>query len=136
MDIPIKISCMGIVISKTNHVLILKSDEEWVFPKGHVELNEKLTDTACREVYEESGINISSKECIGMIDEFNYYFEGEEALKVIKVYLFVVTKKQYIEFNRDEGFTDGKWVTIKEAFECLTHNDSKKSLAKALEALK
>ena len=25
-EIPMKISCMGIVISKTNHILILKSD--------------------------------------------------------------------------------------------------------------
>ena len=33
---------MGIVVSKTNHILILKGDEEWIFPKGHVELDENL----------------------------------------------------------------------------------------------
>jgi len=70
----------GIVVSRTNHILILKNDEEWIFPKGHVELDENLIDTACREVYEESGVNISSKDCKGMIDEFDYYFDGEEAI--------------------------------------------------------
>ena len=83
----------GIVVSRTNHILILKNDEEWIFPKGHVELDENLIDTACREVYEESGVNISSKDCKGMIDEFDYYFDGEEAIApslLIKTYLEIM----------------------------------------------
>ena len=39
-----KISSMGIVISKGGQVLLLNSDGEWVFPKGHVEHGEDYVE--------------------------------------------------------------------------------------------
>ncbi|MBS4536680.1 NUDIX domain-containing protein [Clostridium sp. D2Q-14] len=95
MDVPVKVSSMGIVVAKLNLqkilVLILNCDDEWVFPKGHVELGESWIDAACREVKEESGVMLKQGECLGLIDEFSFYFEGEKAIKEIKVHLFVIS---------------------------------------------
>lgn len=96
---------------------------------------ENLIETACREVKEESGIEIKPEECIGLVHEFSFYFHGEKANKLIKVHEFVISKIQPIIYNKREEFTDGKWMTIEEAFNILTHDDVKNALKKALIAL-
>lgn len=40
-------------------VLLVKGFSKWGFPKGHVDPGESLTDTAEREVYEETGIKVT-----------------------------------------------------------------------------
>ena len=48
----------GVVVFKDDLVLIIKHKNGHIdFPKGHVEGNETLEETAIREVFEETGIN-------------------------------------------------------------------------------
>ena len=51
-------SC-GIVLFHENKVLLLKykGGGHWDFPKGHIENNESETETALRELKEETGIS-------------------------------------------------------------------------------
>ena len=138
-NIPTKTSSMGIILVKPNSkemkVLTLECGGEWVFPKGHVMTGENFIEAACREVKEESAVEIKPEECIGLIHEFNFYFDGEKANKLIKVHAFVISEIQPIIYNEDEDFTDGKWMTIEEAFSILKHDDAKNALKKALIAL-
>lgn len=138
-NIPTKISSMGIILVKPNSkevkVLSLECGGEWVFPKGHVMPGENFIEAACREVKEESAVEIKPKECIGLIHEFSFYFDGEKANKLVKVHAFVISEIQSIIYNKDEDFTGGKWIAIEEAFNILTHEDAKNALRKALAAL-
>ena len=132
-----KISSMAIVIVKDSlNVLLLNNEGEWVFPKGHVEENEDFIDTAIRELKEESGILVHRNECLGQIDEFKFYFDGENAMKVIKVFAFLVNELQDINYSKQEGFIDGKWFNSEDAINYLTHDDARNALKKALNKIK
>ncbi|MBO7528134.1 MAG: NUDIX domain-containing protein [Clostridia bacterium] len=131
-----KISSMAIVFAKNRNnckVLLLNNEGEWVFPKGHVEDGETYIMTAIRELYEESGVVVQQKDCLGQVDEFSFYFDGEKAIKIIKVFLFVIEKTQSIKYNKAEGFIDAGWYDINHAISILKHDDAKNSLTKAVE---
>lgn len=133
-----KISSMAIVIAKTNNeqkVLQLNNDGEWVFPKGHVEQNETYIQAAIRELKEEADVNVIENQCIGQVDEFRFYFDGEKAVKVIKVFAFVVKEMREINFNKEEGFIDAGWFNVEEAITKLKHDDARNALKKALASL-
>ncbi len=130
-----KVSAMGIVLSKTGpelEVLILESDGEWVFPKGHVEEGEDLTGAAIREVQEETGVTLASEDHRGQVDTFSFYFDGEKAVKVIEVQCFFIAARPEITVNRGEGFTCGRFVPASQAAKMVTHDDARAALAKAV----
>ena len=114
-------------------ILMLNSEGEWVFPKGHVEDGETYIAAAVRELKEEADVDIRQEDCIGQVDEFSFYFDGEKAKKVIKVFGFVTSKEQKITYNQNECFIDGQWVDISSAIEKLKHDDAKNALRKFLE---
>lgn len=130
-----KISSMAIVVGSVEDekkVLMLNSEGEWVFPKGHVEQGETEVAAAIRELKEEAGIDVTEEECLGQVDEFKFYFDGEKAVKVIKVYLFNIDRFPEILFNKDECFIDGKWIDVKDSVDKLTHDDARQALNKGL----
>ena len=130
-----KVSSMAIVIAKLEDerkVLLLNSEGEWVFPKGHVEKNETYIETAIRELKEESNVIVKEEECIGQVDEFCFYFDKEDALKVIKVFCFEIDELREIKLNKDEYFIDGQWFKSEEAIKILKHDDARNALKKDL----
>ena len=46
----------GVVINDKNEILFIFRDEKWDLPKGKAEKNENITQTAMREVKEETGV--------------------------------------------------------------------------------
>lgn len=133
-----KISSMAIVVAKKENkfnVLLLNSEGEWVFPKGHVEPNETELHAAIRELYEESNVLVNEQESIGQVDEYKFYFSGENAVKVIKVFAFIINEEKEISYNKNEGFIDGKWFEIYDALSMLKHDDAKNALRKVIEKL-
>lgn len=134
-----KISSMAIVIAKKEKnlkALLLNNDGEWVFPKGHLEANETELDAAIRELYEESNVKVNAQESIGQVDEYKFYFSGENAVKVIKVFAFIINDEREITYNKNEGFIDGKWVEVDYALKMLKHNDAKNALEKTIKKIK
>lgn len=70
---------VGVIVLKDGKVLLGKrkhshGDGTWNFPGGHLEFGESLEDCAAREVFEESGISISS---VKKGPYTNDYFETE-----------------------------------------------------------
>ena len=132
-----KISSMAIVIAgeKNGKVLLLNSEGEWVFSKGHVENGETYLETAIRELYEEAGVIVEPKDCVGQVDEFSFYFKGEDALKVIKVFGFKIKEPQNIVLNKEECFIDGQWIDADKVDSMLKHDDAKNAFKKFIEKL-
>lgn len=134
-----KISSMAIVIAKKEKnlkALLLNNDGEWVFPKGHLEANETELDAAIRELYEESNVKVNAQESIGQVDEYKFYFSGENAVKVIKVFAFIINDEREITYNKNEGFINGKWIEVDDALKMLKHNDAKNVLEKTIKKIK
>lgn len=131
-----KISSMAIVIAKLREerkVLLLNSEGEWVFPKGHVEEDETYLETAIRELKEESSVTVTKEESLGQVDEFKFYFDKEDALKIIKVFAFEINELREIKYNKEECFIDGKLLDSGIAIKILKHDDARNALKKALE---
>lgn len=130
---------MAIVIAKKEKnlkALLLNNDGEWVFPKGHLEANETELDAAIRELYEESNVKVNAQESIGQVDEYKFYFSGENAVKVIKVFAFIINDEREITYNKNEGFINGKWIEVDDALKMLKHNDAKNALEKTIKKIK
>jgi 8-oxo-dGTP pyrophosphatase MutT (NUDIX family) len=125
---------MGIVLTKTvpSQVLVIENDGEIVFPKGHVEPDEARAATAIREVKEETGVDLSFTNYLGKIDQFEFYFEGEKAIKVIEVHLFIVDQVQSTTPNLLEGISKAYWMDAVQAMEKLSHNDARAALSKSI----
>lgn len=109
--------------------LVLKSrTTDWEFPKGGIEGDEELQQTAIRELEEETGI--SGVELIdGFREDYSYVFEagGERIHKT--VHLFIGhTHEASAEISREHN--DYQWRTYEQAYNTLTHDSTKSILDK------
>lgn len=133
------ISCMGVVTYIQNDqifVALLKDkDDNWVLPKGHFKKGETFVETAIREVLEETQIKLKKENLIDKIGEFNYFSDTENSDKNIKVYLFKIDELQKIIPLEKENFTEGKWLTLKEAINKVTYQEQKEVLEKVKNVL-
>lgn len=140
MNATMNITSMGIVISKTKtntmtnicYVLILRNNNKWVFPMINSDDYESFVQATCFGIEKESGIIVLPENCLGTIDEFSYYCEEEYDEKFVKSNLFVIDRCDPIIFNESEGFTNGKWVYVNDAFAYLDDEYAKDSLKKAI----
>jgi len=101
----------------------------WTLPKGWIDGDETLEETAVREVKEEGGIEAKIVEKIGTIKYFYLHPERGNILKFVTFFL--------MEWKSDlpEGF-DGEtsevvWLPFKEAYKKLSHSGEKQILKKA-----
>lgn len=133
------ISCMGVVTYIQDDqifVALLKDkDDNWVLPKGHFKEGETFVETAIREVLEKTQIKLKKENLIDKIGEFNYLSDTENSDKNIKVYLFKIDELQKIIPLETENFTEGKWLTLKEAINKVTYQEQKEVLEKVKNVL-
>lgn len=120
-----KEKCCGAIVFHDGKFLLVKHKNggHIAFPKGHMERGESEEDTAIREVFEETGLNIK------IIDGFRYemvYKIYNNTLK--KVVFFQGEKISGKEKTQEDEISDLMWVTYEEAYKLLTHEDSKKML--------
>lgn len=126
----------GIVFDKSRVLLVEVTYpyREYIFPKGTVEVGETLEETAVREVSEETGY---STKIVTSLSSLQYEFVdgGVRVIKTVHYYLMALkdpaeTPKQ----NLQEGeYIRAKWVTIPDALDILTYENSKDLLLKAVE---
>lgn len=129
-------SCGAIVYRKhcgNTEILLIKhvNSGHWSFPKGHVEAGEDETDTALREVREETGLDI-------MIDpsfrETVTYFPRKDTQKVV-VY-FIGKAKSYELIPQEEEIAEIRWVDIGHAMQLLTYENDKTIVNRARIAIR
>lgn len=114
-------------------VLVIKQarNNNWSFPKGHVEDGETEQETAIREVFEEVGIKVS------LIDGFRETINYNPRAGINKdvVYFVADSKLQAVKLQKEE-VSDYKWLRPAQAFKTLTFKNDKDVLKKALDFLK
>ena len=101
-------SCGGVVIFRGKILLLYKNYrnryEGWVLPKGTVEDGEKHTETALREVKEESGADAVIVKYIGKTS-YNFNTYSDVVSKNVHWYL-MMADSFYSKPQREEYFCD------------------------------
>jgi len=111
----------GLVMNSKDQFLFIKRLRKWDLPKGKRDKNEKISDTALREISEECGIDE-----LEILKKLNftyhcYYFEGKKILKKTNWYLvnYKGTKDPVPE--EKENITKIKWFNESE-FSAIKEN--------------
>ena len=122
--------CILLSKDKTKVALVVRKENEYSFPKGHVEKNEKIIDCALRETEEETGripILITKK-----YTKYNYKnYEGN-----IVVYMYYaidggITNKTIEEFDKEKTI----WIDIDKVYDILSYDNLKEFWIKALKVI-
>tara|TARA_B100001750_G_scaffold38287_1_gene27689 strand:+ start:51572 stop:51982 length:411 start_codon:yes stop_codon:yes gene_type:complete len=124
-------SC-GIVLFHENKVLLLKykGGGHWDFPKGHIENNESETETALRELKEETGISeVTLFSDFREIIEYSFR-KGRSTIKKQVIYFLGETEETNITLSHEH--TNFLWANSDNALHTITYQKSKSILNKAL----
>lgn len=127
-------SCGAILIRNTEQLQVLvirQNDGHWGFPKGHVEKDETEQETACREVQEETGLEISIRE--GFREETHYCPRPGVFKDVI---YFMAEPIGGVEHMQEEEIRDLKWLNVIDALAVLTYGNDVALLKSAVRYLK
>jgi ADP-ribose pyrophosphatase YjhB (NUDIX family) len=101
----------------------------WSLPKGHVEAGETETDTAVREVAEETGIRGRVVGKLGVID-FWFVAEGRRVHKTVHHFLLVAADPVHGLTLSDEDVevSEVAWVPLGEVASRLAYADERRLL--------
>ena len=127
------VSCGGVVIYRGKILLLFKKYHDrytgWVLPKGTVESGEDFTNTAVREVKEESGANGTVVKYIG---DSTYEFKTPEGLINKRVHWYLMSADSYYSKpQREEFFTDSGYYKFHEAIYLLKYDNERSILQQA-----
>lgn len=131
MKVEDQFSAGGLVVRGDEVLLIATAGgRHWHLPKGHIEENETLEETAVREVREETGV---TGRPVAPLPKVEFWFTERGANKVHKrVFYFLL---EYVEgdaanFDRNEVF-DAAWLSWEEALSRLTFANERRVLEHA-----
>lgn len=104
-------------------VIVNQKGTSWSLPKGHVETNESLQQTAEREVQEETGLNhLTLEKKLGSYVRTALKVDGSinpEEEKEIHMFLFRTSETFLKPVDSDNP--SAKWVSSQECLRLLTH---------------
>lgn len=113
----------GIVLSKDfkKIAIVVRNENEYSFPKGHLEKGETLVECAKREVLEETAYDVKllKEDSIG-----SYEYDNKEGHIITYMYLFQSenpTKKVIKEEDREKMI----WVPFEEVEDILSYQNLK-----------
>lgn len=112
--------------------LVIRRDQEWSFPKGHLEQDEDPEDAAIREVLEETGIEIEIDSELGMT---TFEFLSETGMRNRKRVDWYLAHRVGGEIEHPSRFTEVRFVKVSEASNLLTHDDDRALLERAAEVM-
>lgn len=113
-------------------VLITQNNGITCFPKGHVEEGESEEETALRECYEETKLEV---EIIpGYRDTTTYYMTEYDAEKTVVYFLGKIKNLEY--HKQDSEISDIKLCNYEEAYKEITYDDTRSILISANKFLK
>ncbi len=133
-----EISAGGIVFFKNSILMLRKFNGDWVLPKGRVEDNESLKETALREVYEETKVKVTTIKYLGKINyEFSRtcYLDKIHIRKEVHWYL-MMAKDMNCSAQKNEGFVEAKFLPFEKSLKIARYDDERKIIKKAVEDIK
>jgi len=107
---------VGILIQRGNKYLLIKRAAEpdkglWSVPGGMVELGEKASEAAAREVLEETGLVVDVVKVLDVIDKI---IIDEDKVKFHFVIVDYIAEYRRGELKASSDALDARWVTVEE----------------------
>lgn len=127
-----EVSAGGIVFKKTDQgfyfLLLRDQNDNWTFPKGLIESGEDFKDAAQREIGEETGIaQIEFFKTLAPV-KYWYRWEGDLIKKTIHYFLFEAKGEEETKPQKEEGITEIRWLSPKEAWEVVGYRKTNKKI--------
>lgn len=111
------------------HQISYRGDVFWIFPKGHAESGESETESALRELAEETGVTEASLEPAEVFTiSYSFTHENARINKVVK-YWIGYCDSQNAHISQPHEIKELRWCDIATAEKLLTHQNSKDVLA-------
>ncbi|WP_456278802.1 NUDIX hydrolase [Bacillus sp. AK128] len=105
------------VFDKENRVLMQKRSDngQWGFPGGFMDLGESILDTARREVYEETGLNIEEPKLFGIYSGHQYdkTFSNGDQVSLVQI-LFICNRYSGNLVENNEESIQNKFFPLEE----------------------
>lgn len=119
-------SCGALVYRYDNGRLLLlllrhRHGGHWSFPKGHVEGAETETETALREVREETGLHVSLQD--GFRHTVEYY--PKPGVRKMVVYFLGKAEPDEKAVRQEIEISELKWVEWEDAFQAVTFKNDR-----------
>ena len=107
---------VGILIQRENKYLLIKRAAEpdkglWSVPGGMVELGERASEAAAREVFEETGMVVDVVRVLDVIDKI---IIDEDKVKFHFVIVDYIADYRSGELKASSDALDARWVTTEE----------------------
>ena len=108
----------------------------WALPKGNLGPGEKPSETALREVKEETGANGRLVEKLGDV-RYTYTWAGERVFKIVSFFLFRYVRGRLGDIPAEHAHevAEAKWLPLDEAPKLLAYKGEREMAAKALDRL-
>ena len=136
------VSAGGVMYRTENNevmVCLIKTppNGDWQLPKGLVDENESLEQTALREVKEETGLEGTLEGRIDSIDYWFWFQEGKEKVRHHKtVYFFLLRYKRGVTEDHDDEVQEASWMPLTKALDTLSFDAERGILRKAEQMLR
>ncbi|MBU0953021.1 MAG: NUDIX domain-containing protein [Nanoarchaeota archaeon] len=129
-------SCGLVVYRPADHTFLLLQHAKanhWDNPKGKIESNERETQTALRELEEETGIT-AAVILPGFREHIRYFFYHNKEKIVKDVYFFLATTDEEV-VTLSKEHKNFMWLPFEQAVRQVTYDNAKNILKKANEFL-
>ena len=116
------IAAGGKVINNKSEILFIYRNKKWDLPKGKAEKNENISQTALREVEEETGIKNLS--IIKPLDKTYHIFKRGKTNYLKTTYWFEMKSDYNGKFKpqKKEGITRVEWIGVENLSSILTRS--------------
>lgn len=126
-------SCGTVVFREENgarlYLLLHYEEGHWDFPKGHVEAGEGETETALRELKEETGMT-GAELAFGFRERMEYFYRRAGRL-MHKEVIFFLARAPRAAVTLSHEHIGYEWLPFEDALKRLTFKNAKELLEKA-----
>jgi len=134
---PNETSAGVIVYRKANgspkYLLLHYQEGHWDFPKGHVEVGEKLEEAALRETKEEADLDVILH--VDFQEHFSYFYKNREGVVMNKTVYFFIGQAMEREVTLSDEHIGYAWLSYDNALKKVTFDSAREVLNKANEFL-
>lgn len=105
----------------------------WGFPKGHAEAGESPSEAACRELKEETNLDVVRLICEEpLTEQYQFLVGGKKVSKRVSYFVAEVSGEVILQTKEIQN---GIWMPVKEALDRVTHKEGKSILAQVAKLL-
>lgn len=113
--------------------MIRHQSGHWTLPKGHAEGSESPFETAQRELFEETGLKISSLLFdLPLFEKYQFSSKGNVITKNVNYYIAEVEGEERIQI---EEIQEGRWMPLERAPDLATYAQMKSLLGQVSQML-